>query len=51
MSRLTALISLIIISSMVAFATYSFMQGRIEAGLSTLPFLVVLYFFIQKRPS
>ncbi len=52
MHRIAATILLVVCIAAVIFSSYSFIQGRLEAGLSVLPFLVICYFFLvaKRRP-
>ncbi len=49
MFKIGAWIQLILIVTVVGFATYQLFQGRFELALGTLPFLMAYYVFISAR--
>jgi hypothetical protein len=49
MTRFTAIVMLCFIIILVAFATWQFYVGNLEAGMSALPFLVIVYLFMMNR--
>ena len=49
MSKPAALAMLCFIIFLVLVATWQFYQGNLEAAMSTLPFLVIVYLFMVNR--
>jgi len=49
MTRPAAIVMLCFIIILVAFATWQFYVGNLEAGMSALPFLVIVYLFMVNR--
>lgn len=49
MNRTAAIIMILCVAILVCFGTWQLFRGNLEAAFSTLPFLLIIYFFI--RPS
>jgi hypothetical protein len=49
MPRIAAIIQLIVIVAIVAFATYQMFLGNLTASFATLPLLLVYYIFVTLR--
>jgi hypothetical protein len=49
MTKILAVLQLLVILSIVGFSTYQLFQGRFEVSLSLLPVLLVYYVFITAR--
>ena len=49
MSKPAALAMLCFIFFLVVFGTWQFYAGNLEAAMSTLPFLVIVYLFMVNR--
>ena len=49
MNRPAALVMLCFVIFLVVFATWQFYQGNLEAAMSTLPFLVIVYLFMVNQ--
>ena len=49
MSKPAAVAMLSFILLLVVFATWQFYQGNLEAAMSTLPFLVIVYLLMVNR--
>jgi hypothetical protein len=47
MKKITALFLIIFLLSIVTFGTWQLYLGNFEAAFSTLPFLLILYFFVM----
>jgi hypothetical protein len=51
MQKLFALFMIIFAVTLISFGTWQLFQGNLELGLSTFPFLLIMYFFVkQLRP-
>ena len=49
MSKLSACLLLIFLLAVILFGTWQLFLGNFEAAFSTLPFLVIIYFFLMER--
>jgi len=49
MSKLSAIIQLIVIILIVGYSTYQLFQGNLEQSLAFLPLLILYYVFITAR--
>ena len=49
MSKLSALIQLIVIILIVGYSTYQLFKGNLDRSLALLPLLIVYYIFITAR--
>jgi hypothetical protein len=49
MNKLTAYLLIIFLLILVFFGTWQLFLGNFEAAFSTLPFLVIIYFFVIKQ--
>jgi len=49
MNKVSALLLLIFLLVIVAFSTWQFFLGNLEAAFSALPFLVIIYFFLNSQ--
>jgi len=49
MNKPAALAMLCFIIILVGFATWQFFRGNLEAAMSTLPFLAIVYLFLVNR--
>jgi hypothetical protein len=48
MNKLSVTLLLVFVLGLVAFATWQLFAGNLEASFSTLPFLLIIYFFVVK---
>ena len=49
MSRMAAVIQIIVVLAVVGLSTYYFFKGNFEVGLSFLPLLMIYYIFVTAR--
>lgn len=49
MNKILAAIAIVVTVLVIAFSTIQLYRGNLEASFSTVPFLLVLYFFLQSR--
>jgi hypothetical protein len=49
MTKISAILQIILILAVVGLSTYYFFKGNFEVGLSLLPFLMLYYIFITAR--
>ncbi len=49
MNKLSACLLLIFLLAIISFGTWQLFLGNFEAAFSTLPFLVIVYFFVMKQ--
>ncbi len=49
MTKLSALLLLIFLLAVILFGTWQLFLGNFEAAFCTLPFLVIIYFFVMKQ--
>jgi hypothetical protein len=47
--KIAAAVQIAIILLVIGFGTYQLYQGNFEASISTMPFLIVYYFFVTMR--
>jgi len=47
MNKVYAILLIILVISVVTFATWQLFQGNLEAAYATFPFLLITYFFIK----
>jgi len=49
MKKFPAILLIIFIIAMTIFTTRQFYLGNLEAAFSSLPFLLIVYFFVKSR--
>ncbi len=49
MNKLSACLLLMFLLVIIVFGTWQLFLGNFEAAFSTLPFLVIIYFFVMKQ--
>ncbi len=49
MNKVTAYFLIVFLLAVVSFGTWQLFLGNFEAAFSTLPFLVIMYFFVMKQ--
>ncbi len=49
MNKVTAYFLIVFLLAVVSFGTWQLFVGNFEAAFSTLPFLVIMYFFVMKQ--
>lgn len=49
LKKLPAILLFIFVLFLVTFSTWQLFHGNIEAAFSSLPFLLIIYFFVVRR--
>lgn len=49
MKKIPAFFLILFLLAIVSFSTWQLFLGNLEAAFSTVPFLVILYFFVVSR--